>query len=82
MRNGAVLFSDLYHGESYDARRDLGDWCVPGAAKVGWRAADLFPNYRGELVPKVNEAVRVTETLKPRKITEPHGENLAVFAMM
>ncbi len=85
VRYGPVLFSDIYHGESYDARRDLGDWCVPGASKAGWRAADVFPKYRGELVPKVNEAVRVTETLKPRKITEPQpgkyvfdfGQNLA-----
>jgi len=85
VRDGAVLFSDIYHGESYDARRELGDWCVPGASKAGWRTADLFPKYRGELVPKVNEAVRVTESLKPRKITEPtpgkfvfdFGQNLA-----
>ena len=85
MRTGPVIASDIYHGETCDARRDLGDWCVPGASKAGWRAADVFPPYRGELVPKVNEAVRVTETLKPRKITEPQpdgyvfdfGQNLA-----
>jgi alpha-L-rhamnosidase len=84
-RNGPVTAADIYHGETCDARRDLGGWCVPGASKGGWRAADLFPNYRGELVPKVNEAVRITETLKPRKITEPRpgsyvfdfGQNLA-----
>ena len=82
---GPVLASDIYHGETFDARRDLGDWCAPGASKAGWRAAGLFPNYRGELVQKVNEAVRITETLKPRKITEPQpgsyvfdfGQNLA-----
>jgi alpha-L-rhamnosidase len=85
MRNGPVIGADIYHGETHDARRDLGDWCVPGASQAGWRAADIFPNYRGALVPKVNEAVRITETLKPRKITEPQpgsyvfdfGQNLA-----
>ena len=85
MRYGPQIFSDIYHGESHDARRDLGDWCVPGASSAGWQAADVFPNYRGELVPKVNEPVRVTQTLRPRLITEPtkgayvfdFGQNLA-----
>jgi alpha-L-rhamnosidase len=90
VRYGPVLSSDIYHGESYDARRELGDWCLPGAPLTGWRAADLFPNYRGRLVPKVNEAVRVTESLKPRRITEPQprayvfdfGQNLAGFCRL
>ena len=85
MRYGPILFSDIYHGESFDARRDLGNWCAPGASSAGWRAADVFPAYRGELVPKVNEPVRVTQTLRPRRLTEPakgayvfdFGQNLA-----
>jgi len=85
MRYGPLLFSDIYHGECYDARKECGDWCTPGASSAGWREADVFPNYRGEFVPKVNEAVRSTETLKPRKITEPQpgsyvfdfGQNIA-----
>lgn len=85
MRYGPVLFSDIYHGESYDARRELGDWCLPGASAGAWRAVDVFPAYRGELVPKVNEPVRVTQSLRPRRITEPtkgayvfdFGQNLA-----
>jgi alpha-L-rhamnosidase len=71
MRNGPIVAADIYHGESYDARKELGDWCVSNAPTAGWRPADLFPAYRGELVPKVNEPVRVTQSIKPRKITEP-----------
>ena len=85
MRTGPIVASDIYHGETYDARRELGDWCVPNAAKAGWRPTDLFPAYGGELVPKVNEPVRVTQSIKPRKITEPakgahvfdFGQNIA-----
>ena len=29
MRNGPVIAADIYHGETHDARRDLGNWCVP-----------------------------------------------------
>ena len=71
MRTGPIVASDIYHGETYDARKELGDWCVPNAPKAGWRSADLFPAYRGELVPKVNEPVRATQSIKPRKITGP-----------
>jgi hypothetical protein len=57
-------------------------------ATLHWTAlgvADVFPAYRGKLSPKVNEAVRVTQTLRPRKITEPEagkyvfdfGQNIA-----
>lgn len=83
--DGPILFSDIYHGECYDARRERGDWCVPGAPSKGWRRADIFPAYRGALAAKINEPVRVTQTLHPRKITEPvrgtyvfdFGQNLA-----
>jgi hypothetical protein len=35
MRTGPVIAADIYHGETHDARQDLGDWCVPGASQVG-----------------------------------------------
>jgi alpha-L-rhamnosidase len=85
LRYGPEMFSDIYHGEAHDARCDLGDWCTPGAASTGWRPVDVFPAYRGALVPKVNEPVRITQTLRPRKISEPDkgvyvfdfGQNIA-----
>ena len=85
MRTGPIVSADIYHGESYDARKELGDWCVPGAPKTGWRPADLFPAYGGKLALKANEPVRVTQSIRPRKITEPargayvcdFGQNIA-----
>lgn len=85
MRDGPVLSSDIYHGETHDARRELGAWCEPGAGSRGWREADVFPAYPGILEPKVNETPRVTQTLRPRRITEPRpgvfvfdfGQNIA-----
>ena len=85
MRYGPVVAADIYHGEVFDARKDLGNWCVPGASASGWRRADVFPAYRGAIVPKINEPVRVTQSLRPRRITEPEpgayvfdfGQNMA-----
>jgi len=85
---GALLGSDLYHGETHDARREDPQWCEPGAVRgraFGWRAADVFPAYKGMLQLKVNEPVRVTDTLPALAITEPQpgryvfdfGQNLS-----
>lgn len=71
MRYGPIIFSDLYHGETYDARQELGAWCEPSASSKGWRKVDVFPRYRGALQPKLAEPVRVTQTLRPCQITEP-----------
>lgn len=78
LRYGPILFSDIYHGETHDARREIRDWCVPGGSRAGWRAADVFPAYRGALVRKVNDPVRITQTLATRRITEP-AEGVFVF---
>lgn len=71
LRNGPIAASDIYNGETYDARREIRDWSSPSDRSTGWRPADVFPAYRGILQPKVNEPVRVTETLHPEQITEP-----------
>jgi alpha-L-rhamnosidase len=71
LRYGPILSADLYDGESYDARKEISGWCEPTSPSRGWRRADLFPKYRGILQPKVNEPVRITQTLPTRKITRP-----------
>ena len=71
LRNGPILGADLYDGETYDARKEIPGWCHPEARSSGWRRADLFPRYRGILHPKINEPVRVTQTLPTRKISRP-----------
>lgn len=85
LRYGPLLSSDIYHGETHDARRDLGNWCAPGASGIGWRPADVFPSYRGQLALKINETARVTQALRTKRVTEPQpgtfvldfGQNIA-----
>lgn len=67
---GPIRSADLYHGESHDARVSPGKW----------RPADLLPAYRGALQPKVNEPMRVVETLKPVALREARpGVHIADF---
>ncbi|MEY2852037.1 MAG: hypothetical protein RL549_736, partial [Verrucomicrobiota bacterium] len=78
LRYGPILSTDLYDGENYDARKEIPGWCDPETRTAGWRRADVFPKYRGLLQPKINEPVRVTQTLPTRKITRP-GSGKYVF---
>ena len=71
LRYGPILSADLYDGESYDARREISEWSKPNSPTRGWRRVNILPKYRGILQPKVNEPVRVTQTLPTRKITRP-----------
>jgi alpha-L-rhamnosidase len=71
LRYGPILSADLYDGESYDARREIPGWCEPNSPTRGWRRVNVLPKYRGTLQPKINEPVRVTQTLPTRKITRP-----------
>jgi alpha-L-rhamnosidase len=71
LRYGPILSADLYDGESYDARKEISRWCEPNSPTHGWRRVNVLPKYRGILQPKVNETVRITQTLPTRKITRP-----------
>ena len=71
LRYGPILSADLYDGESFDARKEISGWCEPDSQTRGWRGVNVLPKYRGILQPKVNEPVRITQTLLTRKITRP-----------
>ncbi len=57
---GPIRYSDLLHGEHYDARRELGDW----------RAVRTRERDGVALVPERAQPIRVTEELQPVSVTE------------
>jgi alpha-L-rhamnosidase len=57
---GPIRYSDLLHGEYYDARRELGDW----------RAVRTRERDGVALVPERAQPIRVTEELQPVSVTE------------
>lgn len=70
---GPILASDLYDGESYDARLEMPGWNLPGFDDANWRCAcesESAPE-SPELVPKTAPPVRYMEELKPVRILHP-----------
>ncbi|WP_438822278.1 family 78 glycoside hydrolase catalytic domain [Kineococcus terrestris] len=73
----AVLANDLYDGQTVDARRDPGDWAVPGAPADGWGPVEEVPFDTARLTPHAGPPVRRQEVVRPQRVwTSPAGELL------
>ncbi|MDE2051336.1 MAG: family 78 glycoside hydrolase catalytic domain, partial [Gammaproteobacteria bacterium] len=69
----AVLSSEIYDGEDYDARREGCD-CAEGgqrAAEGDWRPAALGATPAIRLVAQIGPPIRAVQSLAVRKITRP-----------
>jgi alpha-L-rhamnosidase len=70
-RDGPIRANSEYDGESYDARREIAGWSKPGFDDSKWEGAQLVEGPAGRLVAQMAEPLRVVETIKPAKVTEP-----------
>jgi alpha-L-rhamnosidase len=68
---GPIRNSNEYDGEIYDARLEISDWSRAGADDFSWQRAQEVDGPKGVLAAQMIEPIRVTETLKPVKITQP-----------
>lgn len=68
---GPVRNADILDGESYDARKEMPGWDRAGFDESAWKKVDVQERVAAKLVPQMNEPIRVTQTLKPVKVTEP-----------
>lgn len=77
---GPILQSEIYHGETYDARLEKEGWSSPGCDDGEWTGVDTLDHGKKMLTPQVNEQVRKQERLKPvALITTPKGETVLDF---
>ncbi|GIG91471.1 hypothetical protein Pen02_64070 [Plantactinospora endophytica] len=70
---GPFLYTDLIHGETYDARRLPAGWDGPGFDDAGWTAATVGGDggATSRLVAQVDPPVRVTQELRAQTLTQP-----------
>ncbi len=72
-----ILMSELYHGETYDARLELPDWSGAGFDDSEWSPVELVEQDYDVLIAQENDLVRKLEELKPiALITTPLGETV------
>jgi alpha-L-rhamnosidase len=72
--NGPVRTGDIYHGESYDARKES-TWSSPGFDDSGWLPCALNTDFNGDIKAFVGMPVQVRPELQriPVKITKYEG---------
>ena len=72
---GAILNSDIYNGEEYDANLEMTGWNNTGFNDSGWNSVTVLNLPKDVLVAPQGEPVRAVETLKAiKEITTPKGE--------
>ncbi|WP_216326472.1 alpha-L-rhamnosidase [Deinococcus aestuarii] len=77
---GPILASELYDGESYDARLEQPGWAEAGFDDAGWRAVRIVERDLTTLVAPEGPPVRRMETVRPVSIFQsPSGKTLVDF---
>ncbi len=77
---GPILYSEIYHGEIYDARLEKNGWSVAGYDDSKWGSVKIANKTYDNLIATYNEPVRKHETFKPVKVIQtPKGETVLDF---
>jgi alpha-L-rhamnosidase len=75
-----LLFSEIYHGEIYDARLEQPGWDRGGFSGAAWKPALVESGDPGILTPRDGLPVKEQEFLKPvRFFVTPRGERVIDF---
>lgn len=75
VNTGAILESDIYNGEIYDARLEMKDWSNVVFDAGKWENASVLDHSKDILVAQRGVPVKAIEEIKPIKLlTTPKGE--------
>ncbi len=85
---GPIVFDSIYGGETYDARLEKPDWATASYDLSKWEDVKIVEAPAGQLSAQMMPPIKIAQTLKPAKITEPNpgvfivdvGQNLAGMA--
>ena len=74
---GPILMSDIYNGELYDARLEIGSWSTPGFNDGNWAGVTVVNHSKNILVAAAGPPVRRIQELKPVRILKtPAGQTV------
>lgn len=77
---GPILASDIYDGETYDARLEQPGWSTAGYDDAAWSPVRIVPRDLVPLVAPAGPPVRRIETLRPVGVTtSPSGKTIVDF---
>jgi alpha-L-rhamnosidase len=72
---GAIVASDIYNGETYDARKEMPGWASAGFDDSKWEKATVTDQSKKTLIAPQGVPVKPIQEIKPiKQITTPKGE--------
>ena len=75
---GPILMSEIYHGETYDARLEKEGWTTAGFSDSQWSGVKVANHPKDILIAPAGPPVRRIQELKPVKILKtPAGDSVA-----
>lgn len=78
--DGPLLFSEIYDGEIYDARREQEGWDDCEFDDRTWRRASIVNYEKNALYPQGTCTLQIQETITPKNIfTTPAGDTVIDF---
>ena len=74
---GAILMSDIYDGETYDARLQPSGWTESNFNDSNWKGVTVLPTPNVKLVAPAGPPVKEIEQIKPVKVLKtPAGDTV------
>lgn len=74
---GPIIFSDIYNGETYDARLEMPGWATSGFDDSHWERVAKLDHPKDILIAPQGEPVKAVEEITPIEIiTTPKGETV------
>ncbi len=75
---GPILMSEIYHGETYDARLEKSGWAAAGFDDRAWSGVKVADQRKDDLIAPAGPPVRRIQELRPVKIFKtPAGDTVA-----
>ena len=75
--NGPIIESDIYNGETYDARKAMPGWAANGFDDSQWGKVAVIDHSKKILIAPQGAVVKAIEEMKPLKMfTTPKGETV------
>ena len=62
---GPIISNSIYHGETFDARKDQPGWCQPEGCAWAWQPVQVRPTPAVKLNARLSPPVRRIEGVKP-----------------
>lgn len=74
---GPITYSEIYHGETYDARLEEKNWCTSHDVGWIWHDAEVLSYRKDMIIHQENNPVKKTNILKPIELIHtPEGDTV------